>query len=61
MERNSQQVQFNFVIEVLVLMIVSQKDVHWGLDIGSTDTEAVPVSVQEGGLGIRIVQIKFVR
>ena len=27
---------------------------HWGLGIRITDTEAVSVSVQEGGLGIRM-------
>ena len=26
--------------------------VHWGLNIGSTDTEAASVSIQEGVLGI---------
>ncbi len=26
--------------------------VHWGLGIGSTDTEATSVYIQEGGLGI---------
>jgi len=31
-------------------------DVHWGLDFSSTDTEAVSVSVQEGGLDIGTMQ-----
>jgi len=29
--------------------------IHWGLVIGSADTEAVSVSEQEGGLGIGII------